>query len=241
MEETSGLKRFFTWLKGNWKLVAFGLILGLLIGRSIVREIVITAQTKKIEKLESRINVLDQDRQFLEKQLIDLNLQFNEIVKLNDSMKVALMQKQKELEDMEQKHKKELDSLMSVPPDTIYKKLNILYPNFDGSEQRFPFSQSQIIPIYRTTLSYPMVIEEFKVQRKALETCTSLNTGYESGITNLKSQILNLESNVKKADEQIKNYKTQIVVLNNRDSRKSFWNRFLVTSNIVFAAVAVLK
>jgi hypothetical protein len=140
-----------------------------------------------------------------------------------------------------QKHKREIDSLTNIPADTVYKRLQVIYPNFDGSDLRFPFSESQIKPIYNTALSYPMLTKEYSLQGKTLNTCLDLNKNYENGILNLNSQVSNLQENIKKADEQIGSYKGKVDIMGRQLSKKTFWNRvFLITTGIA-AGLAILK
>jgi peptidoglycan hydrolase CwlO-like protein len=230
-----------TLIKKYWKYILLVALVIFVISWFSIRESVIKKQTKKIAELEFANFTISKDRDNLNLELKNLQLKYNSISWNNDSMKKVLSEKQKELKDLIAKHKKEIDDLTNIPPDTVFVRLQVLYPNSDNSPLKYPFSATQIKPIYITAISFNMVKDEFVKQGESLKTCLNLNSGYESGIVNLNSQIGNLTENVQKADIQIDNYKSEVVILNKQVSRKSFWNRLLWGVAGISVGIAILK
>jgi peptidoglycan hydrolase CwlO-like protein len=228
-------------LKKNWKYILLILLVILAVTWLSIREGVIKRQTKKIAELEFDNFRINNDRQNLDLQLKKLQNEYDLIENSNDSLKTVLNKKQKELKDLIEKHKQEIADLTNIPTDTVYLRLGLLYPNYDASPVKYPFSGSQIKPIYATAISLDMVKEEYILQGKNLNSCLELNTGYEKGIVNLNSQISNLQENIGKADSQIKNYNTEIGVLKKQVRKKGFWNKTLIITSGVLAGIAIIK
>jgi hypothetical protein len=179
-----------------------------------VRERKIINLTAKITKLEAKNYNLQDEIKSLESDYITLKRE-NVLIKFkNDSLKVELNRKQKELKNLIAKHEHIIDSLLNVPPDTVYMKLSYIYPNYDGSPLKYPFSESQIMPMYKTAISYPLIINEYTTQSKILSDCLDLNEGYEKSEKNLRSQIDNLKMQINLYDSQINNYQSEIQILN---------------------------
>jgi hypothetical protein len=237
----TSLQKILDWIKAHRAHVIYILLILIAIGWISLREVKIVRQTRKMDKLTFENATIARDRIFLEQELKKLKLDSEKIKSSNDSMKVVLAWYRRQLSDMERKHKKEIDSLLNIPDDTVYVRLQPIYPNFDTSPLLYPFSGSQIRQIYTTAISFPMLSQEHILQGKTLKTCLNLNTGYEKGISNLNSQIANLESNIKKCDEQVGNYKSQVVILQKQVGRQKFWQRISFTTAGIAVLFAVLK
>jgi len=233
--------RILNWLKKNKKYIILTVVVILIVSWISFREVIIVQQNKKINALEFDNSKLSFERSNLSILLKLKQREYDFIKSSNDSIKFVLVNKQKELEKLIAKHKKEIDSLMNIPPDTVYKRLEEMYPNFDNSPLEYPFSSSQIIPIYKTSVSYPKLQQEFALQSNTLIDCNNLNIGYENGIVNLNEQIGNLQSQVGKADEQINNYQREIKIINRKVKTKSFWNKTLLITAGIATGIAILK
>ena len=196
---------------------------------------------EKINTLEVTKSGLTQDRVTLENQLSALQFDYSVINNSNDSLKLVLTTYQRQLRDLIKSHAQEIAELLKVPNDTVFKRLQPLYPNYDNALLQYPFSGSQICGIYSTAISFNMVKQEYSLQTKSLNTCLGLNAGYESGITNLNKQVLNLQDNIGKADSQIKNYDKEVVLLNRKINRQSFWNKSLIGAVAVAVGIVFLK
>jgi len=229
------------WLKKNSKYVILAIVVVVTISWISFRELRISKQTKKIAELELSNSTLELANKDLDIQLKGLQLGYDSIRKNNDYLKTALRYKQKEFDALVEKHKKVIDSLTNIPPDTVYRNLGELYPNFDNLPLAYPFSSSQIVPMYKTIVSYPLLLEEYELQGLAFKTCLDLTSGYESGIANLNSQISNLQSQVSNYDSQVNNYKREITLINRKVSRRGFWNKLLITTTAIATGVAILK
>ena len=236
-------EQLLIWIKKNIKYFVIFFVAVLLVSIIGIKQCQVINLTKKINTLEVTNFRLDQDRITLEFQLKGLQNEYNTISNKNDSLKGILTKYQLELILLKKKHQKEIDSLLNVniPNDSIYNRLGVIYPNFDGSILEYPFSGSQIRSIYSTTIYYPMLQQEYTLQGKSLNVCLGLNKGYETGILNLNSQIVNLQSNVDKADLQIENYNKEVVILKKQINRKGFWNKTILIIAGVATGITILK
>lgn len=196
---------------------------------------------EKISFLEMSNFIANNARIDLEYRLKKLRIDYSAIGKANDSLKLSLKKSQRELSELIKTHAKEIEELLKVPNDTIFVRLQPLYPNYDNTLLQYPFSGSQIRGIYSTAISFDRVKQEYSLQTKSLNSCLTLNDGFEKGITNLNLQVTNLQDNVNNCDLQIKNYDRQITTLNKQVTKKTFWNRTLVGGIAVAVLVVVLK
>jgi peptidoglycan hydrolase CwlO-like protein len=235
------LKTILAFIKKNWKYTVFVLAILFLGLRSCVRDRIITKQAKEIAQLELLNYTVNDDRQALKLQLKKLQNEYDKISGSNDSMKLVLNAKQKELKDLIAKYKKEIDSLLNIPDDSIFVRLQPIYPNYDNSPLIYPFSASQIRPIYGTALEYPRLEKQYSLQGKTLKTCLDLNDGFEKETANLNSQISNLQDNIGKADKQIENYKGEIKILDKQVSSNKFWKKTLLIVAGITTGIAILK
>jgi len=239
--KTSILELIKQWCKKNWKYLLLVALVIVLISWISIRETVIKRQTREIAELEFANTALEHQRSTLEIRLKILQSNYDSIEHSNDSMKLVLNQKEKELKEMRKRHEAIIDSLMKIPDDTIFTRLQYIYPNFNNTPLKYPFSGSQIRQVYNTALRLPMLEQEYNLQGKSLVTCKNLNTGYEKGIVNLENQIGNLQNNIKLADDQIGNYKKEVDILNNRIKKKGFWTRFWQVTALTSVVITALK
>jgi hypothetical protein len=228
-------------LKKYWKYTVLIIVILLLSVRSCVRDAVIKNQTEKITTLEMANFAISNDRNKLEIVFNQLKMDFNLISQRNDSLNLVLKKYQAELINLKKEHAKEIEELLKIPNDTIYVRLQPLYPNYDNTLLQYPFSGSQIRQIYSGAISYGQVQQEYVLQGKSLNACLTLNSGYEIGITNLNKQVINLQENIGKADQQIVNYTKEVSLLNKQVKRKSFWNKLLMVTAGIATGVAILK
>jgi len=235
------LTKLLEWLKKNKKYVILvALILFAVVWISI-REAVIKRQTKKIDQLEFANFALNRERMELSNKFKELQSDYEKLFVKNDSLKTLLETYKIALSKLIIKHKHTIDSLTNIPPDTVYKRLGLIYPNFDGSPLSYPFSASQIKPIYNTAVSYPLLSQEYTLQGKTLNTCLDLNRGYERAETNLKAQITNLQTNIGLCDQQVANYQSEVKILNRKVKNRGFWSKTMFATTIIATGIAILK
>lgn len=205
------------------------------------REVIIRDQGDKIEQLESKNKKISVQRDSLKKDIERLQLIYNQLILTNDSLKKRLEAFQRQLAELKVKHRKELDSLMAVPDDSIYILLQPVYPNYDNGILKYPFSGIQVRQIYSDALSYDMLSTEFGVQSKALSTSLLLNKNYETTVSNLNSQVSNLRNDISLCDSQIRNYNAEAGIMKKQVSRARFWRDLFAGTTIITAVVAVLR
>jgi hypothetical protein len=206
-----------------------------------IRERLILNQSTKIAELEMSNFGLNNDRQKLELLLKDLKLEYIVIDNRNDSLKGVLKKYQKELRDLKIQHAKELTDILSIPPDTVYKLISARFPNYDNTDQRFRFAGSQILPMYSAIIAGDMVQQEYILQGKSLNSCLTLNDGFEIGIINLEKQIGTLKENVLKCDLQVGNYQKEVVILKKQIKNRTFWSRTLLIGAGIMTGIAIIK
>lgn len=231
--------KLLEFLKSKTFLIIVGVIL--LISLFSIKQCQRKALIEKINTLEVTNSGLTQDRVTLENQLKVLQINYSVINNSNDSLKLVLTAYQRQLRDLIKSHAQAIAELLKVPNDTVFKRLQPLFPNYDNTLLQYPFSGSQIRGIYSTAISFNMVKQEYSLQTKSLNTCLVLNAGYESGISNLNKQVANLQDNIDKADSQIKNYDKEVLLLNRKINRQSFWNKSLIGAVAVAVGIVFLK
>lgn len=235
------LQKLVQWLRKNWKYCVLALLAIFVVSWIALRESKISKQQRKINTLEAENKIIQIDRDKLSEALKILESKYGKIEASNDSLKRLLAKYQLDLIALKKKHKNEIDSLIQIPIDTVYVRLNEVYPNLDNSPLNYPFSGFQIRGIYNTAVQFPMLEAEYSLQGETLKTCLWLNEGYSEGIANLESQVENLKANIGKCDQQVNNYKSEIVILNKKVKNKTFWSRTLAVITLVTTGIAIMK
>lgn len=233
--------KIFEILKTYWRYVILITILFVLSFHSCIRNKIIKSQIEKITTLEMSNFAINNDRDKLNILFTQLQRDYIFTEKRNDSLRSVLKKYQSELVSLKKEHAKEIEELLKIPNDTVFVRLQPLYPNYDNTLLKYPFSGSQIRQIYSGAISYNQVQQEYVLQGKSLNTCLNLNTGYEIGIANLNKQVNTLQDNIGKADLQIGNYQKEVSLLNKKVNRKSFWNRMLMITVGITTGIAILK
>lgn len=231
--------KLLTFLKSKVFIIICAVILLLLLFG--MKQCQVKRLTERITTIEQSNLSLNSDRLYLQSQVIKHQIDYKVISARNDSLKKVLEKYQLALVNLKEKHKAELAELVKIPNDTVYVRLQTLYPNYDSEILKYPFSGFQIGQIYSTAISFDMIQQEYSLQGKSLQSCFDLNDGFEKGIVNLNSQITGLQDNILKADSQIKNYDKEIVILNKQINKKTFWNRTLLGGVAVAVAVILIK
>lgn len=221
-------------------LILIGAIIVLLLFLAIKNR-TIRKQTERIVTIEQTNLAINSDRLDLQSQVIRLQIDYKSINTSNDSLKKVLAKYQFNLSNLKKKHALEIAELVKIPPDTVFLRLQALYPNYDSEPLKYPFSGFQVSQIYTGAISYNMLQTEYTLQGKSLESCLNLNTGYEKGIMNLNSQITGLQDNIGKADLQIKNYNKEVDILTKRVNQRAFWNKVLLGISIAAGGIAIIK
>lgn len=206
-----------------------------------IREGLIRRQEKKINDLEFNNLRLEKERADLVSSFKILQSDYEKLFFKNDSLSKVLKKMQKQLSELKEKHKAEIDSLLNIPPDTIYKRLQALYPNTSNYPLLYPFSSAQIKPIYSTAVSYSFLNSEYVLQGKTLNTCLDLNKGYEKSELNLKAQVSNLEKNISLCSQQVLNYDKEVLILKRKVKNRGFWNKVTLGTTLIATGIAILK
>jgi peptidoglycan hydrolase CwlO-like protein len=195
----------------------------------------------ELSAIKTRNELLEADRRLLDSELRVLKARYDSLQQDNDSIKKVLAVKKKELTDMQKKHQREIDSLLNVPDDTVYVRLQPFYPNTDNSPLQYPFSGIQIRGIYHTAVSYPRLRDEYQAQGKVLGSCNDLNRSYERSIGVLDAEVSKLGEIVQNADKQITGYKEEIKIVEKQVRQNRFWRRFFEVTTGIGIVIAAVK
>ena len=230
------------WLKKYqyWIIAVIGT---LIIGFAIYQEIRLVKLQNKYAALGVQYYIIQKDRDDYKLRADLLEKKYDSLKLQKDSAIAELDKKKAQLFWLQKKHKREIDSLLntSVPVDTIYKRTNLLYENWDGGVLEYPFSESQLWQIYAYGVEYPKIKEEYGLQTGVLNSCFDLNNKYKLAENNLKSQILNLDSDIKAANSQLVIQYGQISTLNKQAKVKNIWSTVFKGTTILALFFAVIK
>lgn len=233
--------KIINFLKKNWKYILGLLVVILIIGYTVIRELRIVAVAEEKLKLELRINELETQRDQIIAENSNLIKENKQITHEKDSIIVMKDRLEKDMQVLKKKHKHQIDSLLNIPDDTVFVRLQPIFPNYDGDPLKYPFSGSQIRQIYTTAISYPMIQQEYGLQAKQLLTCNSLNKKYEESEVNYKAQVENLNKQIGNCDTQLGIKDTQIKKSQKQLNRKTFWNWTQKGGLVIIATLFILK
>jgi hypothetical protein len=235
------MKQVIDFLTKNIKTITIVLLVIIFLVYGISRERRIARISAELATLKVIDDEIKKDRDSLNIQNKLLVIENKGIKHKIDSLKELLNRETIQLAIVIKKHKKEIDSLLNVPNDTIYVRLQPIYPNPAQEPLKYPFSGTQIRQIYTTAINYPMLQNEYGLQTGQLNTCFELNKKYEDSESNLWSQIDNLNKNISYADQQINNRDQQLKLTQKQLKRKTFWNWTFKGAAVAIGVYAILK
>ena len=232
------MKKLIDFIKKNWSIVAIVcLIIGFMIYASS-REKQIANDAAEKARLRQQVANEYAKRTQIQLENIVLEAERDKLKEQRDSVKAAQDKQQAYYEAEIRRHKAEIDSLMNIPNDTIFVRLQPIFPNFDQGPLLYPFSGSQIRQIYHTAISYPRLQKENDLQKDLLATCINLNNEYEKSEENFNAIIDNLNKNIESCDKQLSLKDDELKITERQLSRKNFWN--WTQKGIIAAAVTFI-
>jgi hypothetical protein len=158
-----------------------------------------------------------------------------------DSIKAEQAEDKKHFQYILRKHEAEIDSLLGVPNDTVYARLQPIYPNTEPEPLLYPFSGGQIRQIYATAVSYPRLLSEYSLQTEILGNCEVLNQKYGLSAENYAKQVDNMAANLEICGEQISIKETELSVARKEAKNKSFWNWTYKGLLVAIGVLAIAK
>jgi exonuclease VII large subunit len=201
----------------------------------------ISVWKKQVDLKEQEFQKLKKVRDSLEYENFKLNILIKLADRQIDSLILLKKDLQKQMTDQATQFKKEIDSLLNVPNDTIFGRLQPIYPNLDLSPLLYPFSGSQIRQIYSTALSYPRLMEQYRTQETMLNLSDELNTKYQLSLRNYASKIENLNANLLACDNQIQIREEHLAIREKQLRNKTVWNWIFKGTTIIFATYSAIK
>jgi len=232
------MKEFIT--KNLAKIVLIGVIAILMFFIYNRQSRLIVAESR-LASLQTKFENIQNDRDILETEFNGLYATNKKLKKEIDSIKVVQDKDNKYFEYVISKHKAEIDSLLDIPNDTVYSRLQPIYPNPEHNPLLYPFSGNQIRQIYSTAISYPRLQYEYSLQSKILEDCETLNKKYELSEENYKVQVENLTTSIDMCDSQIALKEDQLSITRKQIKNKSFWNWTYKGLVIAMGAIIIAK
>jgi hypothetical protein len=230
-------------LKKNWFTLALILTAILLV---IFYQVGQSAKTKLIADNA----VLTAQNVMIQAGRDSLKAEFNKLKKENgvishekDSISLVKKKTEAQLAQLIKIHKREIDSLtnVAVSNDSLFKRLQAIFPNIDAEPLTFPFAGGQVRQIYATAISYPRIQKEYTLQTSILQGCNALNKRFAESEKNYMEQVDNLNKNIAAADEMIGNKDQQIKNTQKQLNRKTFWNWTYKAGAAVLAAFLIFK
>lgn len=234
-------QKILDYLKRNILLIIalVALIVFVIIATNLAKKLLVTSSD--LVALRIADDALRVNRDSLQVQNIRLRETNKLIQHEKDSIKRLQDQQKSYLAYVIKKHKEEVDSLLSIPNDTVYVRLQPIYPSPAEEPLVYPFSGSQIRQIYSTAVSYPRLQQEYLLQGNILISCGELNMKYEASENNLKAQIENLDQNIAACDEQLGIRDKEIEITQKQLKQKTFWSWVFKGTTIIFGTIAALK
>jgi hypothetical protein len=233
--------KIIDFLKKNIKYILIVLGIIFIIVYVICRENRIAKDAADLSALNVKNNALQDDR---DKLIAENDLLIKEqtaIEKQVDSLRMLQVSQRIYYESVIKKNKQKIDSLMNIPNDTVYVRLQPLYPNLDQGPLIYPFSGSQIRQVYQVAVSYPLLQQQYGLQANILNTCNILNKKYADSEVNYKSQIGNLGKDIDDCNKQFINTKSELKITKDELEAKSFWNWVYKGLLIGVTAIAIVK
>jgi hypothetical protein len=230
-------------LKKNIKsaLIVIGAIvlliwLGILVGR-------LKSMAAKMSSLTTSDQIITRDRDSLLAENIRLKAIQSIIKHEKDSIIVIKEQKEAQLQALIRKHHREIDSLVNplVPNDSVFARLQPIYPNVDHEPLNYPFAGTQVRQIYSVAVSYPRIQKEYTLQTSVLQSCNALNTKFRDSELNYQKQIDNLTKNISACDQLVKNKDQEVKLTKKQLGQKTFWNWTYKAAALVLAGFVILK
>lgn len=220
--------------------IAFlALVVFIILATILERQVIKTSAD--LVALQIADQALQKNRDSLQVYNIRLREENKRIQHEKDSIKILQSRQKVYLAYIIKKHKQEIDSLLNVPNDTVYVRLQPIYPSPAEEPLIYPFSGSQIRQIYSTALSYPRLQKEYYEQGNILISCGDLNKKYEASESNYKAQIENMDKNIVACDQQLGIRDQELGITQKQLRQKTFWGWFFKGTTIIFGTIAVLK
>jgi septal ring factor EnvC (AmiA/AmiB activator) len=236
-------QRIIDFVKAHWLVLlaivgAFILYISFSVGQSEK-----TKLAADIAALKAKNEMIQTNRDSLSKELVILKKKNTDITHEKDSISVVKDKQSLQLAILIRKHKQEIDSLTnpSVSNDSVFARLQPIYPNLDSEPLVYPFSGTQVRQIYGVAISYPRIQKEYTLQTMVLQTTNNLISVYRNSEKNYQDQIKNLTKNIDACSEQINNKDQQLKDTNKQLNRKTFWNWTYKAAAVALAAFAIFK
>lgn len=234
-------EQIFQLVKKNFPYILMILIIIALMVFGGISQQNIAVWKKQVDLKELQFQQLQKVRDSLEIENKNLIADLQTADKERDSLIEVKIVLQKQMEWLEWKHKKDIDSLINVPDDTAFVRLQPIYPNSDLSPLQYRFSGSQVRQIYSVALYYPRLQSEYTLQGSLLSNSNSLNTKYATSLKNYESRVNNLNLSLLYCDDQIKIREEHLVIKDKQLRNKSIWNWIFKGTTIIFATYSAIK
>lgn len=228
-------------LTKNFKYVIIFLIALAAVIYFVLKEKQVARISANLTKLQLSYELLRQDRDVLKRQGDSLQAENKKIQQQKDSINKVQQYEKLQLAFLIQKHKKQIDSLLNVPNDTIYVRLQPIYPRPAQEPLQYPFSGTQIRGIYSTALSYPRLQNEYGLQTTQLNTCNDLNKKFQESENNYKAQIVNLNKSIVDCDKQVGVKDQELKLTQKQLKARTFWSWVEKGAIIAVGAYAIIK
>lgn len=133
-----------------------------------------------------------------------------------DSLNQVIALKEREIFQLRLKNKAILDSISNIPVDTVYLRLQTLYPNSGTLPLVYPFSGPQITGMYSTHIRADLLQGEYNLLEETFVNCRQLSATLYKENENLYTSVGALQKEIDLADRQIILFKNEAENLNKK-------------------------
>jgi len=234
-------EQWFSLIKKNFPYILMILIIIALMIFGGISQRNIGVWKKQVDIKEAEFQKIKKVRDSLAFENWKLNILIRLADKEIDSLILIKEGLQKKLTAQAEQFKKEIDSLLNIPNDTIFVRLQPIYPNLGLSPLQYPFSGSQIRQIYSVALSYPRLMQQYRTQETMLNISGELQGKYLLSIRNHESKIDNLNASLLACDNQIRIREEHLIITEKQLRNKSIWNWVFKGTTLIFATYSATK
>lgn len=164
--------------------------------------------------LADSLRILRQEGKKLEASAAQASLDYNNLLKYTRRI--------------EEKHRRLIDSISNIPPDTAYHELQSVFPTHQPL--LFPFSGEQVSLIYTDVISLTLAHQELTLQKQLTDKCNQVTSSQQDIISNLHYQNNLLMKNGELADIQINSLQRRLDLAAKNNKRQSVGNKVFKTA-----------
>jgi hypothetical protein len=228
------MKRF------DWFSALVAVLFAVLVAGIVIAKLDQRNMQRAAAQLAGRVAEVQAERELTLDSLRVLNHSLTEVKRVNDSLKQVIALKEQNIFKVKARLSEILDSLSKIPSDTVYLRLQAVYPVSDTLPRPYPFAAPQIAGMYSTFIYSRNVTTQLTLTEDMYGDCRKLNLGLSSEISLLENKVSLLKVDIKNANSQRDYYWNDVQKLNNKLQRSRYVKYGLGGLALFFGVVAAL-